>query len=293
MPKFSLTKILLAKILGKKVMVFAVGVTKIRKITPKILFTWILNKADVITVRDYESKQNLVDCGVNKEKVIVAVDPSILLSPVKKEIVGEILEREKIQRDRNRVGICIRWNPLRGLINGPINKNFMIRMAVVIDFMISAFNVDVVLIPMQFPPRATNDIQVMEKVVSKIKNKDRVQIIRGNHNPKEILAIIGTMDLTICMRLHSLIFSTIMNVPYVGIIYHPKVESFLRLVGLSEYAFSDLEQDVELMCNIIRKAWLERVTIRRRLERQLKRLRQLNRKNIVTLESLLSSKSNS
>ena len=44
--------------------------------------------------------------------------------------------------------------------------------------------------------------------------------------------MIGNMDLLVGVRLHSLIHAAIMDVPMIGISYDPKVNAFLKSIGL-------------------------------------------------------------
>jgi polysaccharide pyruvyl transferase WcaK-like protein len=47
----------------------------------------------------------------------------------------------------------------------------------------------------------------------------------------EIISVVGATDLCIGMRLHSLIYSTINNIPLIGIAYDPKIRSFMDYIG--------------------------------------------------------------
>jgi polysaccharide pyruvyl transferase WcaK-like protein len=49
--------------------------------------------------------------------------------------------------------------------------------------------------------------------------------------PSEILGAMGRMDVNIGVRLHSLIFSAVNNVPTIGISYDPKIDGFLDMIN--------------------------------------------------------------
>ena len=47
----------------------------------------------------------------------------------------------------------------------------------------------------------------------------------------EILSLVGCMDVLISIRLHALVFASIMDVPMIGISYDPKIERFLDSIS--------------------------------------------------------------
>ncbi|NLY52828.1 MAG: hypothetical protein GX063_07955, partial [Firmicutes bacterium] len=55
---------------------------------------------------------------------------------------------------------------------------------------------------------------------------------------QETLALFGEADYCLGMRLHALIFAAVQRVPMLGLVYDPKVESFLRELGLGDAAFN-------------------------------------------------------
>ena len=46
--------------------------------------------------------------------------------------------------------------------------------------------------------------------------------------PRELMAVLGQAKLCLAMRLHTLIFAARMAVPCVGLVYDPKIASYLR-----------------------------------------------------------------
>ena len=66
---YYLSIIALAKLRGKKVMLFAQGIGPIRSGFMRFLTRVICRQADVITVRDRESAEELVRLGLQREKI--------------------------------------------------------------------------------------------------------------------------------------------------------------------------------------------------------------------------------
>jgi polysaccharide pyruvyl transferase WcaK-like protein len=58
--------------------------------------------------------------------------------------------------------------------------------------------------------------------------------LEKRYNPPQIMGIVGRLDLMLSMRLHTLIFAAVKNVPMLGIIYDPKVEYYLKVLEMPE-----------------------------------------------------------
>jgi len=83
------------------------------------------------------------------------------------------------------------------------------------------------------------------------------------------------MDVLVGIRLHSLIYAAVMDVPMIGISYDPKVGSFLASIHQPTYFDVD-NFSFETFQTAFRQTWQSRDAIRqttaRRLEHLVKRL---------------------
>jgi len=61
-----------------------------------------------------------------------------------------------------------------------------------------------------------------------MKNRDKFKVIDIEYTPREILGVFRFFDLFIGMRFHSIIFSMIMEVPTVALIYDTKTLELLK-----------------------------------------------------------------
>ena len=237
-----LSYIILAKILRKPVMIYAIGVGPLITRFGGFLVAIVLNQVDLITTRDKESMKLLKDIGVNKPPMCVTADPALCLPLEDSNVAMEIINKENISIDKMVIGLSI-----RSLKDKTIGIKVI---AQICDELAEAYNAELLFIPMSKHKQAqfANDLYVNEEILKLLKHKESVKIIRGDYNPSEIKSIMGYTDLFIGMRLHSLIFAATMNVPIIGIVYDQKVISFLRLIGQEKQAI-DLEH-INLDCMV-------------------------------------------
>lgn len=243
-----------AKLLRKKVIMYAIGVGPITTSFGKFLTRVILDRLDLITVRDAYSLDTLLQAGVKKE-IKVTADPSLLLKPASRGIVEAILARENIARDRCQAvfGLNISaWFQLKNLWRFEqmdFSKQYAL-IAQISDELIRDHQALIVIIPSMLP----EDRTACENIIARMTHRESARIIQNTYSPAELMGIIGTLDLHIGMRLHPLIFATLTGVPTIGILYDQKVTSFMSTIGRGDWCLKldDLER-IPQYVNKIRK----------------------------------------
>ncbi len=236
----------MAKLFGKKVMFYGNGYGPVDKKINKLLIKSLVSKVDLITLRDDLSREELYNLGII-ENVEVTADPTFTMKACDSNRLDEIFSTEKIPTDKELVGISIRrWK------NDEKTKRTI---ASAIDH-ISELGAKVVLIPMKYP----DDLDFSNEVKELCKTKPF--IIENYYKPEEILGIISRMTMLVGIRLHSLIFAAIENVPMVAIEYDPKVKGFVNLVN-QESAGDIGELDSINLCLSIDKVYYNRESYRK------------------------------
>jgi len=215
---YYLTLIYFAKLFKKPVMVYANGIGPINKKINRYLTKHILNKVDLISLRDDNSKKTVEELGVENKRVYVTADPVFSLQPTSIDKVNDILKNEDIPIDKPLIGIAIRdWKNSKEIIE-VVSKT--------IDYIKQSYDVNVILIPMHYP----EDTNISEEVIAHCSTK--AYLLKEKYPVEDIMGIISKLELIIAMRLHSLIYAATQAVPMVGIVYDPKVEGFLDSIGL-------------------------------------------------------------
>lgn len=256
----------LAKIFGKPVMVYANGVGPISGGFNRFLTKLVLNGADIITLRDGNSKKYIENIGVSNKEVYVTADPVFTLEPVSRDIVLDIFKKEGI-KDRNKlIGVSVReWKKA---------ENLEENISIVIDEMIEKYDANVLLIPMHYP----EDLVFSEKVLSLLKNKG-AYILKDKYSVEEIMGVIRELDMIIAMRLHSLIYAATQSIPMVGLVYDPKVVGILESIDMK--FMTDVEAlDVNTLLSDIDTVWSDKENIKIELNSQEQKLKDMALRNI-------------
>ncbi|MGI6492385.1 MAG: polysaccharide pyruvyl transferase CsaB [Pelotomaculum sp.] len=208
----------LARLLGKPVFFYAQGFGPVNTPLGKKLVKLIANRVDAITVRDPDSRAELVALGVNRPPIEVTADPVLGLDP------GLV----DLARGRTILaGLGLGDAPVAGISVRPWKNagDYLGVLARVADDLVAA-GWQVLLVPMHQPV----DLVCCREVAARM--KARAFIFEEPADYMDILSLTAGLDLAIGMRLHFLIFSSLFGVPPVGITYDPKVNRFLQSLGL-------------------------------------------------------------
>ncbi|MDF2548728.1 MAG: polysaccharide pyruvyl transferase [Anaerosolibacter sp.] len=231
--------IMMGLMMKKRVMIYSQGIGPVNRSYNRMLVKYVLNKVDCITVRDEKSKDELLNIGVNIPPVFITADPVIGLDKVPLELGRTQLIKEGLEADNGKpiIGFAIRgWKK---------NDRLKSVLAKTADRLIEKLDVQVVFVPFHYG----EDIRFMEEIEEEMNQK--AVFVKHKYDVQEMLGITGNFDLLIGVRLHSLIFAAIMNVPMIGISYDPKNDSFMAsleqkcLCEVEELALEDLLIDIE------------------------------------------------
>ncbi len=246
---YYISVVALAKLLRKPVVFYAQGVGPINRPFSKFLMRLVGNRVDLITLRDIASSQLLLEMGITRPPLSVTADPVFSLQP-------EERDRNRIERllrayqivNQPLVGVAVRqWKALEG---------YQPNLARLLD-QLATRGFKIVFLAMSYP----DDI-VESKRVADLMTHEPV-IVDEHLMSQEHLALIDQLQLMIAMRLHALIFAANRGIPFAGISYDPKVESFLKSFGLEPLAndfstmltqVNNLLEDTKLQAHISRRA---------------------------------------
>ncbi len=224
--KYYLMIIALAESCGLKTMLYANGIGPIRKRADRRLTARILNRVDLITLRDDKSDEELKKLGVTKPEIIITADPAFTIN-LKEALTGQYFIKRAGVPDGTKVcAVSIRsWKNSA--------DNFSEAMASLCDYMSERYNIHPLFVPMQYPL----DMEVSKEVMDKMKHPS--YIINRNLTVAEMFSVLSGAEVLIGMRLHSLIYATTLEIPAMALVYDPKISAFME--SLSQPYMVDVE----------------------------------------------------
>ena len=229
--------IVMALMTRTPVFCYAQGIGPIHTGFGKKAVRLVINRVKGITVRDEDSKQELLAMGVELPTILTTADPVLGLDPssVDRQLGRDIL-----------TSLGMGNGPLAGIsvISRKGLSHYKEVMAQAADDLLAA-GWQVLLVPMHNPV----DIEPCREVAALMSKKPVV--LDASTRYKELLSIAANLDLAVGMRLHFLIFSALFGVPLIGISYDPKVDRFLQLLGqtpdlhVSDLDYAQLSQRIK------------------------------------------------
>lgn len=264
---YYLAVIKIAQLFNKKIMLYANGIGPIKEENKKITKK-IINKVDVITLREELSLEELKKIGVDKPKIIVTADSVFGIDYEKKPKIQE--KEYQLVSVRNHKKLC---------------ENFCSDIAKLCDRIYEKHNISTVFIPFQ----KKNDLEITEKIRALMKYESKVFDTECEFS--DLMSLMENARLCIGMRLHSLIYSVISKVPCVGLVYDQKVKAFMDYIGQNNYLdahsleYDDLLKKVDYSLENSEE-------IKNNLDRKSLELRELSQKNAKLAIEILKGQEN-
>ena len=211
---YYLSVIRAAELMGKPVMLYANGIGPVEKSGNRSKVKKAVERAALVTLRDHSSAQELRDMGVKREDLHVTADPVFQLNPASETRSLELLKRAGLNEDAQFVAVSVRdW---------PDTERFTRELAVMCDHLRQRYGLEVLFLLMQ-PHKDRQATQQVQQAM-----KEPSYILEESCSPDELMGVLGHAKLCLAMRLHTLIFAARVAVPVLGLVYDPKVESYLQ-----------------------------------------------------------------
>ena len=274
---------LLARLRGVKVMVFAQGVGPLKRSWSRWLVRAFFSMASCVTVRDRDSVTLLQSLGIGGDRVHLTADPVLCLQPDPEMTREAIMERVGLDPARPVIAVAMRpwW--------GFSELTFKSVTSVLAEL---AASHDAQVLFLAFHP--SQDGRLADEMLSVIESRPEGKRIPGARwswplNASQMQGLLANVDLVFGMRLHALIMAVSTGVPAVGVVYDPKVEHLCDQWELPRIDTVLGLQDASRLKQVLTDA-LDGLDARRaRLAELREAWRTRSQENFVKLRSLIPS----
>lgn len=223
-----------------RIMMYASGIGPIKGGRYRKAARDILDRTDLISLRENDSAKELVSLGVTNKNVTVTADPAYRIEPAAAEWIGYVMNREHIKTDGAYFAVALRSWP-------DVADDYEKKLA---DALIEIHN-NGGGIPLFIPMQASADLPLCRRVAAAAGGR----VIKGL-TASELIGLFSYMNFVVAMRLHSAIYAASAGVPFIGLAYDMKINAMAAEYGLPyniDVRFFTSEALVSMAGDIMRK----------------------------------------
>ncbi|HEX5703199.1 MAG TPA: glycosyltransferase [Pyrinomonadaceae bacterium] len=285
-PMYYISLIYLARVFGTKCKLSGVGVGPLRSETGKEYVRHAFAAADLTSVRDQGSLRWLEQAGYRGPKPLVTADPVYRLS----------LDHRGLNQWQEWIGN----NPQRPIFGVNVRhweigvefESWITEVARALDTMLTRNGGSVVLVPFQnipgYPYR--NDLIACQELRNRSSMPDRFHSLPHQFlSPDLAAAVIGSCDLIIGMRLHSVIMALRRAKPVVALVYDPKVSHAMEEAGVDDFCLDLSEMTSEKLVRVAERAFAGQKSLVAQLQAYADRAKQRSRGDFLSAIELLQN----
>lgn len=244
----------LAQHLHKPVFLWSNGIGPLQRPKSREDVRKTLERCQAITLRDQDSLHMLQELGLSEKTLTVTEDPAFALPLPPEAKTNYLLEQFGLSPHSPSIGISVRWAAGMERAAGEFAR--------LGDRIVRELGRNVVFFVMQEPDD--------ESIIADIQRRmeERSYVVRTPDRPEDMLGIIHAMDALVSMRLHTIIFAAKARVPVVGCIYDPKVETFLKRLGMPDCG-SPKDMTADAAFSALQQLLQDQAAVKQHLEQQV------------------------
>lgn len=285
----------IAKILRKKVVLFAVGCGPFSEGFHSIPIRYILNKVDLLLVRDRTSEYYLKEVLRVDREITVTAD-TVFLIDTKHEETNNLLVNtlKSISRPLILFVLCPRFQAHELWKDSTCYsryEGYSKAMANLADFVVDSLGGTPI-----FLPFFKQDLTFYDDIIRNMKHSERAHTIPHLVNIDALLTLFRHVDLIVGARYHSILFSVVAGTPVLPIVYHHKAYSlvkelqlpYLQIGDAIEWPTTDIDV-IKAKDNLV-KILQNQAEYKNKISQKKIRLQNLARLNYIRLKDFLEEK---
>ena len=244
----------------------------------------------VICVRDEDSREQLLECGVSEARIRVTADPALAISPT-------AIRRHAAVSKRPRVVVALRGYRERssrivpqalyhrlGMSRAGRLEDMALKTLPTLRWLAEELDAEILFLAFQ----NERDERVHRSIAAAADLKKRTSHIPLPVRPSEALEMIAESDLVLGMRLHACVLAAAVATPFVALGYTSKVWSFAASIGLPKLAVDLRNCSAEDVFEATQRVWQERATISKDLFSRRDEFLKAEAENLKAVEESLT-----
>ena len=257
---------------GCKVQMYGCGIGPVLREQHRKLAARVLNACvDVITLREPDSQKELQSMGVTRPEILLTADPALTLPAASDDEIDSVLLRAGIPPHGNYLCFALRnWK-------GFESKAPLFGQAAKYAYETYGLTPVFAAVEKHLDPGAGRLAAAGLDIPH--------YFLDDAGSAGTIIGALSRMQAVVSMRLHALIFAAGQGIPLAGVVYDPKVSSFLRYIGQENFA------DLDALTPDLLKSMIDRVAAApispEEQEAAVRKLRQTEQVNVETARRLL------
>ncbi|MFX0135990.1 MAG: polysaccharide pyruvyl transferase family protein [Candidatus Hodarchaeota archaeon] len=247
--------ILLAKKLKKPYIIYGQSFGPLRRKISQKIVKFVLNRTNLVLVRERLSMDFLISLGIPKHKIKVIPDAAFSLPCPDVNTIKNMCEKFNLPI-KNFLAVTVRaWEETCD------TDVFLENIADVIDRALDNNFVNICAIVNQVrkgPASAGDDTDVSYRLLKYVKNKEKVRIIDEDFSPLKLLSLYGGAKVLTGTRLHSVILALISGTPSIAISYAgPKTYGIMEMLGMEDYVLDMKKIDINRAYHLLRELCID------------------------------------
>ena len=249
----ALIDVVLGIMFGRTCLMFGVGIGRIRHRRGRFFLKVLLNRLQLVVVRDGASRKQLADLGVKDSILQLGAD-----------LVYSSLAKGTTHRDDAssvRVGVSLPGSDLywAELESGLSVERLLAAIAIAVETTFHDRHITVVLASLHEGEELSDssildDLEVMFTEVDQV-----VRCDFSRSRLRKVLEEFQSFDIMIAMRFHAVVVASLANVPFLPLVWDEKVRHLCFELGVIDGIVDLREAQEEEIVNRLKGAWVDRV----------------------------------
>ncbi len=259
------------RLTGCRLALFSCGIGPFHSKLSARMARCVMNNSDLVILREHDSKKLAEDIGVTVP-IIVTGDAAFINEVSPDEAAEEILEKEGIRSDKPFLGINVNTYFDAWLSKSERNCSRKDFLRIIADGVKEASS----RLGSPFTPLLFSTHPMDESTVDELAALlDAPPAIKNSrYLSHDIQAVMRRCELFMGMRFHSLVLSSAVGAPIIGLVYMPKVRGYMKLLDCEDLCIELGSVTEERIAETVENAWVNRRQIREKQQRTVAELKE-------------------